>query len=73
MAVEFKILRKKGFIINPNDDIVNNIIHLLGKNGGRCPKEKEVSREGHVYCPCHEYITRDNCVCNLYVKEDEKS
>lgn len=70
MAVEFKILRLEGFKLNPDDTIVNKIIHRIGKNGGRCPNEK-VEREGHVYCPCSEYLQNNNCICNLYIKEND--
>lgn len=73
MAVEFKIVRIKGFDLNPDDNKVNNIIHALAKNGGRCPNEKNFIREGHVYCPCNNYLTNKECVCNLYVKTNEES
>ena len=31
------ILRKPGFILNPNDKTVNSIFRLLSKNNGHCP------------------------------------
>lgn len=69
---EFKILRKAGWDLNPDDQVVNSIIRMLDKNGGHCPC-KHVEREGHDLCPCHDYIANNKCYCRLYIKmEDEK-
>ena len=70
MAVELKIVRKKGFILNPDDKIVNNILRALGKNDGHCPC-KHPEREGHDQCPCSQYLQKDECYCGLYIKEDK--
>lgn len=69
--VEFKILRKPGFELNPDDAVVNSIIRALNRNDGHCPC-KHPEREGHDQCPCSEWIHNSRCFCGLYVKVDEK-
>lgn len=70
MATEIKIIRKKGFIINPNDEVVNNIFRELERKDGHCPTEIH-KRNGHDQCPCADYLERDICHCKLYVEEKE--
>lgn len=71
MAQEFKIVRKEGWMLNPDDKIVNNIIRMVGNNGGHCPC-KHPERQGHDQCPCHEYLANDKCYCKLYIKEEDE-
>lgn len=61
-----QILRKKGFILNPNDKIVNSILKGIERNDGLCPCTND-SIDKH--CPCSNYIEHDKCCCTLYVKE----
>ena len=69
--VEFKILRRPGFELNPDDAVVNSIIRALERNDGHCPcKTKE--REGHDFCPCHDYIANGKCHCGLYIQPDKE-
>lgn len=62
------IHRKPGWMLNPNDKIVNAILHRLELTDGECP----CANPGKTYedrkCPCKEYIENDNCHCKLYVK-----
>ena len=44
--VEIRIVRKEGFIINPDDEEVNKIFRQLDRNGGHCPS-KVPNRKGH--------------------------
>ena len=70
MPVEIKIVRKEGFILNPNDNIVNGIFRALEKNDGHCPCVHP-ERDGHDQCPCHDWLANSKCYCGLYVKEDK--
>lgn len=70
MISDFKILRRPGWRINPDDNKVNEIFHKLYENDGLCPTLVH-NRVGHIQCPCSEYIQRSICHCGLYVKEDK--
>ena len=60
-----QILRKEGWILNPNDKIVNSIIKRIEKNDGKCP----CHNTGYdTKCPCSDYREQDVCHCSLYVK-----
>lgn len=67
---EIKIVRKKGWSLNNNDQVVNGIFKLLIKNDGHCPC-KHPERIGHDQCPCCSYLEHDICYCNLYIKDKE--
>ena len=66
---EFKILRKAGWDLNPDDQVVNSIIRMLDKNGGHCPCHSNDS-VGHNICPCSSYTQHNKCHCNLYVLKE---
>jgi len=68
MATEIKIIRKEGWILNPDDSKVNGIFNTIGQNGGHCPTRTK-TRIGHDQCPCADYLERDICHCGLYLKE----
>jgi ferredoxin-thioredoxin reductase catalytic subunit len=65
----FKILRKEGWTINPNDNIVNGIMKGLVRNNGHCPCQNKYSGTDDDRCPCKAYREEDCCCCTLYVKE----
>ena len=65
-----QILRKKGWMLNPNDKIVNTILKRCEANNGNCPCMNN-SREPK--CPCSDYRENDICHCTLYVKMEGKS
>jgi len=71
MRTLIKIVRKKGFILNPNDEEVTDIINSVIINEGHCPTYLP-NRDGHDQCPCSEYLQHNICHCKLYVKENEK-
>ena len=75
MSVEIKIVRKDGFDLNPDDNVVNNIFRSLEKKDGHCPSIHP-ERNGHDQCPCSQYLIYGECYCGLYVKHktetDEK-
>lgn len=62
------ILRKKGWELNNNDQLVNNLFKAIERNQGYCPCQ--VKSEG-AKCPCTEYRDNNNCHCNLYVQKIE--
>ena len=68
-----KILRKKGWILNPNDKIVNGILKRCEANDGECPCSNPGETREDRLCPCKSYREDDKCCCNLYIKEDESN
>ena len=68
----FKIVRKEGWGLNPNDNVVNRIIEMLEANYGHCPCVHP-EREGHDQCPCTEWLKNSRCFCGLYVRKDDKN
>lgn len=72
MPVEIKIVRKEGFVLNPDDNVVNNIFRALEKTNGHCPS-KHKDRIGHDQCPCSQYLQKGECYCGLYIKSKDKT
>lgn len=64
-----QILRKEGWVLNPNDKVVNAILKRYEINGGECPCHNE-GEDRH--CPCSDYREKDECHCGLYLKIDDK-
>jgi len=65
------LYRKEGWILNPNDKIVNAILKRCEANDGECPCHNPgLTREDRL-CPCKSYRENDKCCCNLYIKENE--
>ena len=62
------ILRKKGWILNPNDKVVNNIFRMIENNAGKCPC---YNLSEDTKCPCSGYRNHDKCECGLYLKVKE--
>ena len=60
-----QIFRKEGWMLNPNDKIVNAILKRCEANGGNCPCMNS-SRDPK--CPCSDYREKSICHCGLYVK-----
>lgn len=67
-----KIYRKEGWILNPNDKIVNAILSRCEQNNGICPCVHPED-DGDLNCPCESYRLRDKCCCNLYLKDGSTS
>lgn len=63
-----EIYRKEGWMLNPNDKIVNTILKMCEKNDGECPCKNEGEDK---HCPCSNYREKDICCCKLYVKIGE--
>lgn len=60
-----QILRKEGWVLNPNDKVVNAILKRCEINNGECPCHNEGEDK---HCPCSDYREKDECHCGLYVK-----
>ena len=60
------ILRKKGFILNPNDKAINALLKMIERNEGKCPCSGNTSND--LYCPYSNYRLLDYCCCGLYKK-----
>lgn len=61
----FKIYRKEGWVLNPNDKTVNSIIRMIENNDGKCPCH---NTSADKECPCSNYREKDICECGLYLK-----
>lgn len=67
------ILEKPGWILNPNEKVVNAILKRVEKNDGECPCVNPGETREDRLCPCKEYRENDHCCCKLYVLvEDTK-
>lgn len=60
------IYRKEGFILNPNDKVVNTLLRMVERNEGKCPCSGNSSED--LNCPCSNYRLLDKCCCGLYQK-----
>lgn len=67
-----QIYRKEGWVLNPNDTVVNAIINRIEKCNGECPCHNPGETLEDRLCPCKEYRLNNICHCSLYIKEDEK-
>ena len=62
-----QLLRKEGWVLNPDDRVVNAILKRCEANNGECPCHNTgVDKR----CPCSDYRESDICHCNLYLKKD---
>ena len=62
-----QIFRKEGWMLNPNDKVVNAILKGVERNNGECP----CHNDGYdKHCPCSDYREKDLCHCHLYLKID---
>lgn len=66
-----QILRKEGWILNPNDKVVNAILKRCEACGGECPCSNPGKTKEDRMCPCTEYRLNNKCYCKLYIKINE--
>lgn len=69
LDTEFVI--KDGWILNPNEKIVNGILKGLKRNNGHCPCHNKYSGTEFDICPCKAYMEEDVCCCHLYLKKED--
>ena len=62
------ILRKQGWVLNPNDKVVNAILKRVEMNDGECPCDNQAEDK---HCPCSDYREKNLCHCGLYLKVRE--
>ena len=62
------IFRKTGWVLNPNDKVVNSILKRCEKNDGECPCHNLGATKEDRMCPCKGYREEDKCCCGLYLK-----
>lgn len=65
------ILRKEGWVLNPNDKVVNAILKRIELNGGECPCQNPGQTREDRLCPCRHYREEDQCCCSLYVRDSK--
>lgn len=59
---------REGFILNPNQKIVQGIIRGINRCNGECPCHHE--DDGDKHCPCEQYRIHNKCVCTLYIPKE---
>ena len=57
---------REGWILNPNEKIVNGIIKAINRNDGNCPCDNDSEEK---QCACSNYRLKGKCCCKLYIKE----
>ena len=57
---------KDGWILNPNEKIINGILKGINRNNGECPCNNNSENK---ICPCSNYRLYNHCCCTLYVKK----
>ena len=57
---------REGWILNPNEKIVNGIIRGLNRCKGQCPCQNDSEDKT---CPCSNYRADIKCCCSLYIRE----
>lgn len=56
---------REGWMLNPNEKVVNGILKGINRNDGFCPCANQSEDKK---CPCSNYRLYDKCCCSLYVK-----
>jgi ferredoxin-thioredoxin reductase catalytic chain len=75
-----RVAERKGYIFNPNQDWVEQVIRLMtnnaqefGKNYCPCKQHHPVDTQTDVVCPCpalDDEVSKDGfCHCRLFYKE----
>ena len=59
----------KGYRLNPDKEYVEKIIEGIRRKDGHCPCR--VVSDDTTLCPCDEFVEKQICKCNLFVKNDE--
>lgn len=68
LRIMIQILRKEGWVLNPNDRVVNAILRRCEANNGECPCHNTGEDKK---CPCSDYREKDICHCSLYLKREQ--
>ena len=77
----------KGYELNPDKEYVQKIIEGIYRKDGHCPCRLNViegiyRKDGHcpcrlnvddtTLCPCDEFVQKQVCKCNLFVKRQSE-
>ena len=62
-----KIFRKEGWILNPDDKIVNSILKRCEENNGECPCHNNGDDK---HCPCSDYREKDIVTVTYILKNN---
>jgi ferredoxin-thioredoxin reductase catalytic subunit len=57
--------------LNPNKEYVNRIKQAISEKDGYCPCM--IIRDKDTKCPCKPMRENQECICGLYVKEENKN
>ena len=57
-----------GYELNKNKEYVYKIIEGIYRKDGHCPCR--VNKDETTLCPCDEFVEKQICKCNLFVKKD---
>lgn len=63
------ILIKEGWMLNPDEKVVNGIRRGVERCGGECPCNNPYKGTPDAICPCKDYRENDHCCCTLYVRK----
>ena len=55
---------REGWMLNPNEKIVNGIIKGINRCDGDCPCDNDAEE---LHCPCSNYRLKNKCCCKLYL------
>lgn len=70
--IDFEFVQKnvlEGFVLNPSEKVVNEVIKALNKNEGECPCDNPGKEKADRMCPCKCYREDGKCCCSLYVED----
>ena len=60
----------KGYILNPDKEYVNKIMEGIYRKNGHWPCRLNV--DDTTLCPCDEFVQKQICKCNLFVKNNNE-
>lgn len=60
----------KGYELNPDKEYVQKIIVGIYRKDGHCPCRLNV--DDTTLCPCDEFVQKQVCKCNLFVKRQSE-
>ena len=60
----------KGYRLNEDSEYVKKIIEGIYRKDGHCPCR--VNKDETTLCPCDEFVEKQLCKCNLFVKIKEE-
>ena len=61
-----KLYRKHGWVLNPNDTVINVLLESIENNNGGCISSHEDNES--TRCPCAAYRLHNKCYCGLYLQ-----